>query len=535
MRRFGTEGRLYPEDNYVVPRISETIDFIDRVKQGKYIVLFAPRQTGKTTFFHLALETLTTEDLTYFPIQLNFEEYQDYAPADFYTCCYQDIRQEIEAVFQRREEVLPETLRQFLDTVKIDDHVSIRRFFESLASFLKNQKVVLIIDEFDGIPQDAVKGFLRSLRRIYLSGRTRCPHSVGIIGVKNITQLDYDRSISPFKIQQEFHLPNFTLEQVQELLAQYTDEVGQAFASEVITAIHKQTAGQPVLVNLLAQILTETLDIPKTETITTEHFSTAHAQLLQTKNTNIEHLTTNIRKDPRFEKILMRITAHEDGVPFNIDDDNISELATYGVISRGADGMCEIANPIYLYRILRAFKPTVNGLEEEYFPVDNFTGFQACLTDTGQIAMTLLLDHFRDFITRAGFRILQVPQTPKESVGRHLLLTYLDQFVQAVGGSMYLEVQTGRGRIDLLITHNKRKYIVETKVWRGIRRYQAGKQQLAAYLTLEGGTEGYYVVFDHRKEAEQRVETETFMENLTIRSYVIPVIQEIPSLERDTT
>ena len=73
MRRFGTEGRLYLEDNYVVPRTEETADFIDRVKQGKYIVLFAPRQTGKTTFFRLALEALTSEDLTYFPIQLNFE------------------------------------------------------------------------------------------------------------------------------------------------------------------------------------------------------------------------------------------------------------------------------------------------------------------------------------------------------------------------------------------------------------------------------------------------------------------------------
>ena len=39
MRRFGTEGRLYLEDNYVVPRTEETTDFIDRVKQGKYIVL----------------------------------------------------------------------------------------------------------------------------------------------------------------------------------------------------------------------------------------------------------------------------------------------------------------------------------------------------------------------------------------------------------------------------------------------------------------------------------------------------------------
>ena len=60
MRRFGTEGRLYLEDNYIVPRTEETINFIERVKQGKYIVLFAPRQTGKTTFFRLALDALTT-------------------------------------------------------------------------------------------------------------------------------------------------------------------------------------------------------------------------------------------------------------------------------------------------------------------------------------------------------------------------------------------------------------------------------------------------------------------------------------------
>ena len=47
------------------------------------------------------------------------------------------------------------------------------------------------------------------------------------------------------------------MEEVRELLGQYTDEVGQAFTPEVIASIHKQTAGQPVLVNRLAQILTE--------------------------------------------------------------------------------------------------------------------------------------------------------------------------------------------------------------------------------------------------------------------------------------
>ena len=58
MRRFGTHGRVYPEDHYVVPRTTEVADFINRVKAGRYIVLFAPRQTGKTTFFQLALEAL---------------------------------------------------------------------------------------------------------------------------------------------------------------------------------------------------------------------------------------------------------------------------------------------------------------------------------------------------------------------------------------------------------------------------------------------------------------------------------------------
>ena len=111
-------------------------------------------------------------------------------------------------------------------------------FFEDFASLLGveygEQKVVFIIDEFDGIPPAAVSDFLHTLRHIYHFEEERCLYSVGIVGVKNITQLNYDRSISPFNIQDEFHLPNFTLEQVRDLFKQYSDEVGQAFAPEVI-------------------------------------------------------------------------------------------------------------------------------------------------------------------------------------------------------------------------------------------------------------------------------------------------------------
>ena len=93
---------------------------------------------------------------------------------------------------------------------------------------------------------------------------------------------------------------------------------------------------------------------------------------------------------------------------------------------------------------------------------------------------------------------------------------------------MYLEVRTGRGRMDILILHNQRKYIVETKIWGGESRYKAGKAQLAAYVGLEAAVAGYYVVFDHRKEPEPRLETER-LDDIMIRSYVVPVIQERPS------
>ena len=531
MRTFGTQGPVTPKANYVVSRDEELADFIDRVKKGKYIVLFAPRQTGKTTLFRAAIDTLITE--VYFPIQLNFELYVDYPASDFYVSFYKRLREQIEWVFERRGTTSSKALSQFLDNTEVTDQVTMMEFFGQLVRFLPDHgnfpKVVLIIDEFDAIPPEAVRGFLHSLRYIYLDdSKPRCPYSVGIVGVKNITQLNYDRSISPFNIQDEFHLPNFTLAQVHELLEQYTDEVGQAFAPEVITTIHKQTAGQPFLVNRCAQILTEELDIPKTEPITMAHFSKAHTQLLEEGNTNIRHLLTNIRKDHRFESVLMRIASYERGLRFNPDDEIMDELAMYGVITKGADGMCEIMNPIYQHRILQAFKPTFNGLEGEYFSEENGDDFIDYLTTDGVIEMEALLDNFQDFIARVGFRILQVPDTPQEYVGQHLLYAYLDHFVSIVGANMFLEVQTGRGRIDLLIVHNQRKYIVETKIWEGDRYYQAGKKQLAAYLKLENAQEGYYVVFDHRNNPTARVETET-VDGLTIRSYVIPVMQEQPS------
>ena len=522
-RTFETRGPVDPARNYVVPRTEEIKDLKRRITEGRYIVIFAPRQTGKTTFFRWALGTL---DKTYLPIKLSFEIYKNISPAEFYACLKDDLRKKIEDATLFRQ-LQNDALCQFLESYSITSHIEMKRFFEQLGSYLKNHRLAIIIDEFDGIPDSVVSDFLPALREIYLSEEpNRCPYSVGIIGVKSITQLNYDRSISPFNIQDEFALPNFTFSQVQKLLVQYTDEVGQVFAPEVIENIHKQTAGQPFLVNRLAQILTEDMNIPLKKMIISAHFEKALQQILNEPNVHISHLTTNIRRQSRFESLLMEICSYDAGISFNIHNDFISELVTYGVLKASEDGFCEIANPIYQYCIIQAFRPLLNGLERQYLPEDAYASDY--LNQKGKINMRRLLANFQDFIARAGYRILQVPDTPQEFIGQHLLFSYFDAFVRQIHGFMYLEVRSGRGRMDLIILHQQMKYIVETKIWEGNKRYQAGKRQLAKYLKLEQVQEGYYIVFDHRLTPQARAEEET-IEGKAIVSYCIPVVQEKPS------
>lgn len=361
MRRFGTQGRVYPNKHYVVSRSVEIADFINRVKEGRYIVLFAPRQTGKTTFFRLALEALATQDTTYFPIQLNFEGFEKYTADDFYASLSREIEKEIKRVFQKHKEVPADVLVQFLANARVTDHVSMQQFFQEFGMHLFShhnnwQRVILFIDTFHGIPLALENSFLASLRYIYLTDEPHCPHSVCFASVKSIIQRDMINTVSPFNIQDAFHLSNFSLEQVHGLLTQYTEEVGQPFVPEVGDALYKQTAGQPYLVNRLAEILTEEIGILKSEPITMTHFSEACKRILQEHNTNFEHLITQIYRDPRFEDILMRIVSHSNmGVFFNPDDERIDELATGGIISEDNKGICKIANPIYFDYIRQVF------------------------------------------------------------------------------------------------------------------------------------------------------------------------------------
>lgn len=521
-RTFVTGGPVVPEENYFVKREKELTDFLQRVEQGKYIVIFAPRQTGKTTFFYQAINELQKEP-DYIPVALNFEMYSELESEVF----YQDVGERIMLRLKTRLQALDiedkNTINDWLDKQEITDYLTFDKFFREFHAKLP-KKVFLIIDEFDGIPQKSIRGFLHTLRQIYqekkLNPTHNYIHSVGIVGVKSIAQLDFDHTISPFNIQDQFELSNFTVEQVDELFGQYTKETGQPFADEVISAVHEKTAGQPFLVNRMGQILTEEMEIPKEKEITVKHFYDAYARILKEDNTHFQHIRRNIRRKEEFKIILNRILLDERKLFFNINDSYISELTTYGLV-REKDGICVIDNPIYQEIIIKTFMPFINGVEDEYLPEDT-EGFADYLSEDGKIKMDELLDNFCDFIGRASYKILEVPETPQEFVGQYLLLAYLDLFVKEIGGHLYPEIPTGRGRMDVLMLYRDEKHIVETKLWRGEKRFNAGKKQLARYLQKEGVRRGYYVVFDHRKNPQQRKECDSVGDKIIV-SYCIPI------------
>lgn len=314
-KTFQIHGPVIPSENYFVERREAIAEFISRIERGRYIVIFAPRQTGKTSFFRQAIDKLSEDD-SYIPISLNFEVYADVTSEMF----YQDVQMFLSMqLISRLKDISQRNFSEietFIKDYVIENHLSYGIFFMELSERLPDKKIVIIIDEFDGIPKTELRNFLHILRRTYHGVGKKAIHSIGV---------------------------------------QYTSEVGQAFDNEVIQLIYEKTSGQPFLVNRLSQILTEEMGVPKSETITTEHFQEALHLLLKEDNTHFDTLVKNIRQHEEFKDILLKIIGREEGVPFNRRYDIHKELTTYGVIKE-REGMCIIENPIYQSIIIDAFK-----------------------------------------------------------------------------------------------------------------------------------------------------------------------------------
>jgi type II secretory pathway predicted ATPase ExeA len=299
MRYFNTSGPCNPAQHYTVLRQALVAEGMEKVRPGRYLTIFAPRQSGKTTFFRLlAGEMFKNGQFT--PIQISFENLKTLARDRFY--------EELDHVLNREL-----TKHGIKPPRSIKDQVDLERFFEELRH--QRQGWVLIVDEFEGIPQSVLGEVMHTFRRIYHERENYALHSLILVGVSTIAELIVSSTTSPFNIIDENKIPYFSLNEVRELIGQYAAENGQKFDKDVIKAIYENSAGQPGLVCALCAHLVEKVATNRTNPVAMEDFYKTLTHFLTERfDKNIINIVQKAREKQAF---MLRLLFGEEPIPYD--------------------------------------------------------------------------------------------------------------------------------------------------------------------------------------------------------------------------
>ena len=356
MKKFQKPKRTFEKSGLVIPDQSfhvhlenvtntDNEDIRTMIDKGRYFTIFAPRQSGKTTFFYNFCRSLENDPL-YIPILLSFQTYQDLSGIEFYETIHRNIKKQITDRLKKLNCKELEDVINCFNESPIINHTSFCYFFETLNSIIHQKKIVIFIDEFDGIPLSELENFLMVLRDLYQNYKhtqKKALYSVGLVGIRNITKLVVG-GVSPFNIADQVNLPMFSLTNVKNLYDQYTQETNQPFSDEAANQIFEQTCGQPWLVNRLGTILTVNIKANTTDMILPPDVDKAIHCLLKEDKAHFDNL---------YEKALLYketfINLYYQDIDYDPNDRAQAWLKQYGLIKE-LNEKAIIANPIYKKR-----------------------------------------------------------------------------------------------------------------------------------------------------------------------------------------
>ncbi|MDQ1350844.1 MAG: hypothetical protein QG657_1146 [Acidobacteriota bacterium] len=493
-RFFENSGTVNPEAAYYVHLENITNnhghDIKTMVDLGRYFSIFAPRQSGKTSFLKETCRQLH-RDPTYVAVLLSFQEFKSLDKARFYAQIEKYLyAQLIDRLMQVNCEKI-EPVREFLSNHHLADHMDFKELFEGLNRILLFKKIVIFIDEFDGILLSELENFLNALRGLYLDYKDvkqKALYSVGLIGIRNITKLVVG-GVSPFNIADQVVLPPFSLKNVRDLYNQYTEETNHPFTEEAVKKVHEESGGQTWLVNRLGTILTVNIKPNTVVPIDENDVEKAIRLLLKEKNAHFDNL---YEKAKLYKETFVEIVF--DNVEYRAYNEEQSWLEQYGLIKE-SDGKAVVANNIYKAIHIKAFFDEAQA--SRAIKIQGYT------LPGDRLDMERILVEFSRYIAQIGVRAFYEKDKPYEKTGQFLLTAWLFQFVKDGEGELRYEVPSGLGRMDILLTYKGKRYIIETKVNRydelNVILEEGITQVSGKYLPSESVAEGYLVVFDTRK------------------------------------
>ena len=499
MRFFNTEGPVRPDDHYHIPPLDRVNldELLGLVRDKRYFVLHAPRQTGKTSAL-LALRDRLNAGSRHRCVYVTVEAAQPAREnvAEAMRVILYQLESEEQATLGANAlaEIWPGALERAGPLGAL--RASLERW-----CMADPRPLVLLIDEIDTLVGDTLLSVLRQLRAGYPHRPGRFPHSVILCGVRDVRDYRIYSTAqnamilggSAFNIKSEsLRLGDFTEEEVRTLLAQHTEETGQAFTEGALEAVRKRSAGQPWLVNALCReaCFKSEAGRDRTRGIAAEDVLDAQERLILRRDTHIDDLANKLREE-RVRRVVEPILAGASESAWSTED--VAYVHDLGLIALDADGTPRIANPIYAEVVPRHLNHAVQmGLPQRmawYVDAD------------GGLDVAGLIEAFQTFFREHSAHWVQRFERYHEAGPQLLLQAYLQRVVNG-GGRIEREYALGRGRVDLLILWPQggrtRKFVVECKVLHKDpeRTITEGLAQTRGYMDHCGAESGHLIVFD---------------------------------------
>lgn len=515
-RFFNTAGPQIPADNYTIDPLSRfnLDDMLSLIRQKRYFVLHAPRQTGKTSCM-LALRDYLNQRGDYIAVYANVEGGQA-------------SRNDVQSVVKSTVDTLAEETSGIIDSnLPLEVAASVENTGKDamLSTFLRRlamrmpRPLVFFIDEIDALVGDSLVSVLRQLRAGYANRPAAFPQSVVLCGVRDVrdyrivlSNQDIITGGSAFNIKAEsLRLGNFSKEEIHELYMQHTRETGQQWDEACFSMVWEATEGQPWLVNALAREVTWKMEENRDRsiTITPEMIYRAQERIIYRRDTHIDILIYKLQEE-RVKRVIEPILANaEEPDESRVKPDDIQYVTDMGLITRDRGKPIRIANGIYREIIPRELTwNTQQTLIQEPQWYQNADG---------SINMEKLLLDFQQFFRENADS--WIGKFDYAEAGPQLLLqAFLQRIVN--GGNIDREYGLGRKRTDLLIRKPLtdgyggpvQRIVLELKVKRpkdGLdTMIDAGLKQTWEYMDSVGSVdEGHLIIFDRSQEKpwEERI------------------------------
>ena len=504
-RYFNTSGPNIRAEHYTLERPELIANGLDLVHKSRYFTIWAPRQTGKSTYFRMLAEVLEKEG--YIVCHINTEHLMQASMEDFLKYMSWQMGEQWGIDFK---------------------NLSLAGIFSKIDT-IKDKKLIFIVDEIEGVNTDYFNQFLHTIRNAYHSRERHALKSVIFVGVANITGIVQDNA-SPFNISDSLQIGYFTKEETVSLLAQHETETGQLFAEDVKEKIYAITAGQPGLVNGFAARLIE-LNKAKSVIDYVDYLVVEDWYLFEALDKNVSNV---INKAKKHQKFLEELLFLERKVKFDVDKEHVRYFYINGLIKRDENGNVLFWVPLYKKRLQKYFYPMMNGEAEQ---IQGNIWLENFLTPDEKLNMDKIIREYQVYAKKRGFRYFIEydengnPKGLREAALIYSFETYIQAFLLAVEGKSYLEAHVALGRSDLVINVAGQESVVESKIYYDLVRFTKGKTQLAYYIKSLGLDKGVYLVFVNKEVKNPFVlENQEVIEGVEITTYIVKY-----DLERDFT